>query len=208
MVTKDEERYTSNIPNVIQIVYNTKDSNGDNEKVELGPLRLVDYMQLITNSDETVRSLYVKYTDDNQATNVFVDEQGVGTPGDFTQIDGIRVKEDTKEIQYHVNPVNKILPGETILDKDADGSGYRSFNNKTFLNVIEQAFIGSDGHLFVKYSSSAKRYDGSNGYESQSFLPYTRYHYYDEINNRHWYKGGDLPDATGTSTQSNEQGLW
>ena len=198
MITKDGENYNSNNPNFIKITYNVIENNGENKKTELGPLKFIDYMQWKENDNQDNRQLYVKYTDNTTVEPVSGDN--IENSNSFNQIDGLRIKADTKEIQYHTNPINASLPDD---DNENEGN-YRSFSNPVILDIIEEAFINGEGHLLIKHSSSEIRYNG-NYDDSQSYQPYTRYHHYDEEKNKHWYKGGDLPDATGGN---DEQGVW
>ena len=79
--------------------------------------------------------------------------------------------EETKEIKYHTDPVNAIL--EPYMNQSKEE--YRSFENPTFLNFIEDMFIGNDGHLYVLYSSSKYRYIGDADNEGEFYIQNIRY---------------------------------
>lgn len=170
------------IKDSIKVTYNT-----DEEK-EFSPLRFLESLQIVSNTAQTEKILQARYTDEARATDV---------PGfNLFHIDGIAIDEDTKEIKYHTNPVNANLKPYLNQSKEE----YKSFASPTFLNIVEEMFIGSDGHLYVKYSSSKYRYIGEADNEGEYYKPNIRYRHIEE-NGNVWYKGGDLPDSIGTSEE-------
>lgn len=173
----------SDIKDSIRITYNT------DEEEEFSPLRFLESLQIVTNTDETEKTLQARYTDETRAKDI---------PGfNLFHIDGIAIDEDTKEIKYHTDPINANL--EPYMNQSKEE--YRSFANPTFLNIVEEMFIGSDGHLYVKYSSSKYRYDGADGSVGEPYTPNVRYRHV-KNDGSVWYKGGDLPDSIGTSQEN------
>ena len=171
------------IKDSIRVKYNT------DEEEEFSPLRFLESLQITSNIAQTEKILQARYTDETRATDI---------PGfNLFHIDGIAIDEDTKEIKYHTDPINANLKPYINRFKEE----YRSFANPTFLNIVEEMFIGSDGHLYVKYSSSKYRYIGEADNEGEYYKPNIRYRHVEE-NGNVWYKGGDLPDSIGTSEES------
>ena len=169
----------NDIKDSIRITYNT------DEKEEFSPLRFLESLQIVTNTDQTAKTLQARYTDKTRAEDI---------PNfNLFHIDGIAIDEDTKEIKYHTDPINANLKPYMNQSKEE----YRSFANPTFLNIVEEMFVGSDGHLYVKYSSSQYRYIGEADNEGEPYKPHVRYRHVEEDGSV-WYKGGDLPDSIGT----------
>jgi len=172
----------NNVLDSFKITYNT------GEEKNFSPLRFLESLQIVNNSDYTEKMLQARYTDETRPKDI---------PGfSLFHIDGIAIDEETKEIKYHTDPVNAIL--EPYMNQSKEE--YRSFENPTFLNFIEDMFVGNDGHLYVLYSSSEYRYIGNADNEGEFYIQNIRYIHIEE-DGAVWYKGGDLPDSIGTEEE-------
>ena len=129
------------------------------------------------NSDHGI--IEIKYKDQ---------EEGKWEPvEDFSYrfVDDFKVEKDSKELKYHTNP---------------NINGFMSFVDPVYLNAIEETYVGLDGNLYVKYSSSKYRVDPNESeyIDGQFIDPLEQnpplYIYFDE-KDREWRKGGFLPDA-------------
>ncbi len=104
---------------------------------------------------------------------------------EISMIDGVKIDEDTKQLQFHTNPEQAILnPSGT----------YQATN--VFLNAIEDTFIHKDGHLYILYSSSNFRLkDEDINDETDIWQDFINQYSYCQINNKRWCKGESFPDS-------------
>lgn len=129
---------------------------------------------------------YVK-TDGSTMTQYFSNGGTTSEAFKFSFVDDFQVDDKTKELTYRKQPIE-------------NGKEYKQFSSPVYLNSIEDVYLGKNGHLFVKYSSSAKRYNGTGENNSDpTWAPYPLYWHVDS-NNRTWYQGGDLPGAQNEPT--------
>lgn len=149
-----------------------------------GPFRFIKNLQWVTNNEQTERRLKVFYTDQNNTIIPGTTEQN----SNFNYVDGITIDSQTKEIKYHTNPKNAIMP--------QNYNEYRSFG--VILDSVDDVFLDPDGHLYIKHSSSEKRYNG----EPTQTEPYYPYYQRDiavlfetEEEYKIWKRGGAFPDA-------------
>ena len=168
------DRYLTNIPSQLQLTYN------DDTISQAGIVKMIDSIQWTKNKTTQLMDMEVKYTTAlNNGTNPWNRVEG----SSFKSIDDIKIDPDSKEIQYHTWP---------------NFNGYMKFNNDgVYLNTIEQMFVGSDGHLYILYSSSKYRYIGNADNEGEFYIQNIRYTHIEE-DGTVWCKGGDLPDSIGT----------
>ena len=178
----------------ITVTYNTVDPDNP-EDPESGIhshettnfyLHLIDKVRTTVpkNSDHGI--VEIKYKDQ---------EEGEWEPvEDFSYrfVDDFKVEKDSKELKYHTNP---------------NINGFMSFADPVYLNAIEETYVGLDGNLYVRYSSSEYRVDPNESeYADEQFIdPIEQnpplYIYFDE-KGREWRKGGFLPDA------NDEEPVW
>lgn len=81
-----------------------------------------------------------------------------------------------------------------------------SFADPVYLNAVEETYIGVDGNLYVKYSSSKYRVNPEDDELDSPWIDNLSqdpplYFYFDE-KGREWRKGGFLPDA------NDEEPVW
>lgn len=120
--------------------------------------------------------MQVHYTTDKSATYTPI------ASSSFKTVDEISIDDKTKEIKYHTEPSNT--------------SVHQSFSPAVYLNSLEDVFLGIDGHIYIKHSSSEIRYNGTaDPNKTEPCLPYYAKDYHIDENGRIWRRGGDLPDA-------------
>ena len=178
------DRYLTNIPSQLQLKYN------DDTIHNIGIIKMIDNIKWEPNDITQLMEMKIQYTTAlNNGSNQYSLIQNSG----FKSVDGIQIDPDTKEIKYHLWP---------------NYNDYMQFNDHVYLNTIEETFISKDGYLYIRYSSSAKRYTGDIYDEADpGYKPVPRYYYTDK-NGIKWCKGGDLPDAVRKQKEEDSWVWW
>ena len=170
-------------------------------------------LNVVYNDDTKSRDMYIPYLETAQVKTVndkyiismnnvdiygntiaSVLKEDNGNDFAFSMIESVKVNPITKELKYREKPV-----------KASNDDGYHSFDTEVILNGIEQTYLGKNGHLYVRYGSSKKRYTGTSYTNSDSTYFPTLYWYVRESDNTVWYKGGDIPNFTTTEERN---GVW
>ena len=154
------------------ITYNTGDSYSSDS------LHEIEYIQLIENNDHTAYIGMVKYVDENEPQQIPYFQ--------LQYVDGLNIDKDSGEVKYHMYPSGGAINTDYKTYKSFDGGGF-------FLNGVDAIYLGKDGHLYVKYSSSESR-PSPETYTTDSYYRPNRDEYIDKENKK-WYRGGDFPDA-------------